>query len=222
MGKKRGRIAKILKKEDILRAMRMTRSNRAAAKYLHVSFVTYKRYASTYVDQETGKTLYEMHLNQCGKGIPKLLMSESRKDPPLHYILEGLVPAEHYDPQKIKKRLIHEGVIEEKCARCGYKERRDYDFKVPLILVHKDGNKSNFNLDNLELLCYNCSFLYAISPISEKQVKDLEKFEDTKGTKEIVDWELDDYQKEYFEELGLYGNKSDEDEDPSQKYIDRD
>ena len=33
-----GRPAKILSKEDLLRAMSQTRSNRAAARYLHVSY----------------------------------------------------------------------------------------------------------------------------------------------------------------------------------------
>ncbi len=45
-----GRPAKILKKEDIQRAMKMTRSNRAAARYLHVSFTHYKKYAKKYKD----------------------------------------------------------------------------------------------------------------------------------------------------------------------------
>ena len=38
------RPSKILTKEDLLRAMSQTRSNRAAARYLHVSYNHYKKY----------------------------------------------------------------------------------------------------------------------------------------------------------------------------------
>ena len=34
------------------------------------------------------------------------------------------------------------------------------DYKIPLLLNFKDGNKNNFLLDNLELLCYNDYFLF--------------------------------------------------------------
>ncbi len=42
------RPSKILPKEDILRAMKMTRSNMAAARYLHVSYNHYKKDAKMY------------------------------------------------------------------------------------------------------------------------------------------------------------------------------
>jgi hypothetical protein len=63
---------KVLTKEQILAAQARTKSNFAAARYLHVSYPHYKKYAKTYTDSETGKTLFEMHLNQSGKGIPKI------------------------------------------------------------------------------------------------------------------------------------------------------
>ncbi len=40
-----GRPSKILTKEDILRAMKQTRSNMHAARVLHVSYNHYKKYA---------------------------------------------------------------------------------------------------------------------------------------------------------------------------------
>jgi molybdenum-dependent DNA-binding transcriptional regulator ModE len=46
--------AKPLSKEDILRAMRFTKSNRAAAKYLGCSYQHYKPYAKLHKDEETG------------------------------------------------------------------------------------------------------------------------------------------------------------------------
>ena len=62
--------SKLLTKEDIQRAMNVTRSNRAAARYLHVTYNTYKKYAKLYKNED-GITLLEAHKNQEGKGIPK-------------------------------------------------------------------------------------------------------------------------------------------------------
>ena len=209
-----GRPSKILKKEDIQRAMKMTRSNRAAARYLHVSFTHYKKYAKMYTDEESGSTLYELHKNQAGKGIPKFL-SNGGKEPPIIDLIEGRVPVEHFDPQKIKQRLIFEALIEEKCAYCGFSERRVLDTKVPLVLNHKDGNKKNWNLDNIEFLCYNHAFLYATSPITDKQVEAMEDYVDRNV--EEVSWELDEHHIEHLKELGLYQ----EEEKPGEKYISR-
>jgi hypothetical protein len=206
------RPSKILTKEDILRSQKMTRSNMAAARYLHVSYDHYKKYAKMYKD-ENGVTLLEAHKNQEGKGIPKYL-TNGGKEPPLIDLIEGRLPVEHFDAKKIKQRLIFEGLIEEKCASCGFAERRVTDTKVPVILNFKDGNKKNYHLDNLEFLCYNCSFLYAVSPIEEKQAEQMEDYvkTDVKG----YDWELDEYHIEHLKELGLY-----DEEKPGEEYISR-
>lgn len=207
-----GRAAKILSKEDCLRAMKMTRSNRAAARYLHVSYNHYKKYAKMYKNED-GISLLEAHKNQSGKGIPKFL-SAGGKEPPLMDLIEGRVPVEHFDPKKIKQRILFEALIEEKCNKCGFQERRVTDTKVPLILHHKDGNLKNFQLDNLEFLCYNCGFLYGVSPITEKQVEKMEDYVEKHG--EEFDWELDQHHIEHLKELGLY----DEDK-PGDEYISR-
>ena len=51
------RALKFLSKEDLLRAHKNTLSNKAAARYLRVSYVHYKKYALTYIDEETGLSL---------------------------------------------------------------------------------------------------------------------------------------------------------------------
>jgi hypothetical protein len=206
------RPSKILTKEDILRSQKMTRSNMAAARYLHVSYDHYKKYAKMYKD-ENGVTLLEAHKNQEGKGIPKYL-TNGGKEPPLIDLIEGRLPVEHFDAKKIKQRLIFEGLIEEKCASCGFAERRVTDTKVPVILNFKDGNRKNYHLDNLEFLCYNCSFLYAVSPIEEKQAEQMEDYVKT-NVKEY-NWELDEYHIEHLKELGLY-----DEEKPGEEYISR-
>ena len=129
-------------------------------------------------------------------------------------LIEGRVPVEHFDAKKIKSRLIYEGLIEEVCAKCGFVERRVTDTKVPVILSFIDGNKKNYHLDNLEFLCYNCSFLYAASPIEEKQAEAMEDYVKTRSDE--PDWELDEHHIDHLKELGLY-----DDEDPGSEYISR-
>ena len=206
---------KILTKEDILRAMKMTRSNLAAARYLHVSYNHYKKYARMYKN-DVGVVLLEAHKNQSGTGIPKFALKGSSKIP-LMDLLEGRVPIEHFKAKEIKERLIFEGMIEEKCAKCGFSERRIKDTKVPVILNFIDGNKKNWHLDNLEFLCYNCSFLYAASPIEEKQAEAMEDYVKTRDDE--PDWELDEAHIEHLKSLGLYDDK--EDESPGSEYISR-
>lgn len=207
--------SKILTKEDILRAMKMTRSNLAAARYLHVSYNHYKKYAKMYKNDE-GITLLEAHKNQSGTGIPKFALKGSSKIP-LMDLLEGRVPIEHFKAKEIKQRLIFEGLIEEKCNMCGFSERRLTDTKVPVILNFKDGNKKNWHLDNLEFLCYNCSFLYAASPIEEKQAEAMEDYVKTRNDE--PDWELDESHIEHLKSLGLYDD--DEEDMSGEEYISR-
>lgn len=55
---------------------------------------------------------------------------------------------------KLRLRLISQKYFEEKCNSCGNTEWLGE--KIPLELHHKDGNKENNSLENLELLCPNC------------------------------------------------------------------
>lgn len=194
-------LPKILSKEDILLAQSRTKSNRGAARFLHVSYPHYKRYAKLYKDEETGMSLFEKHLNPSGKGIPKFLNVDG-KEPALWDILEGRIPVEHYTPEKIKQRIITEGLLEEFCTVCGFNERRTLDLKVPLILRFKNGDKKDYSLKNIELLCYNCYFLYVDNIFSNKQIESMEDFHTGKVVQE-VSWELEDYQIEHLKELGL-------------------
>ena len=206
------RPSKILTKEDILRAQKVTRSNMAAARYLHVSYNHFKKYAKMYKNDE-GVTLLEAHKNQAGEGIPKFAVS-GNKEIPLLDLLEGRVPIEHFDPRKIKARLLSEGKLVEVCARCNFSERRITDQKIPVILNFKDGNKKNWHLENLEFLCYNCSYLYAASPIDEKRAEAMEDYVRTRD--EEPDWELDEHHIEHLKELGLY-----EEDNPGDEFISR-
>lgn len=147
---------KQLLESDILRAMKHTKSNAGAARFLNVSLKTYRKYAKMYKD-ENGKDLYEIHKNQFGVGIPKVSLHRHGKK----YILEDILAGKHpsYPVNKLKDRLFASGILEEKCEMCGFEERRITDNKIPVLLTFKDGDPSNYQLENLEVLCYNCYFL---------------------------------------------------------------
>jgi hypothetical protein len=202
---------KPLSKEDILRAMNVTQSNRAAARYLHVSYIHYKKWAKNYDATEEGyPNLFEQHKNQAGKGIPKFLRANG-PEPALLDIIEGRVDASSFNPDKLKYRLITEGYLAEECAVCGFHERRVSDYKIPLLLNFKDNNKKNWSKDNIELLCYNHYFLQVGDIFSDKQIKGIEDHVPTYQSD--VEWELDDYQRQRLEELGLI-DKPKDDNDP--------
>jgi hypothetical protein len=201
---------KPLSKEDILRAMNVTQSNRAAARYLHVSYIHYKKWAKNYDATESGyKSLFEQHLNQSGKGIPKFLKG-SGKEPALLDIIEGRVDASSFSPDKLKYRLITEGHLAEECATCGFHERRVSDYKMPLLLHFKDNNKKNYRQENIELLCYNHYFLTVGDIFSDKQIKGIEDHVPTYESE--VTWEMDDYTRQRLEELGLVDKPKDDDD----------
>jgi hypothetical protein len=196
-------LPKPLTKEQILAAMSQTKSNRAASRWLHVSYQHYKKWAKSYTDQETGKTLFEKHLNQEGKGIAKFL-NNSRKIPALMDLLEGQVPMTNFNPDKVKKRLFEEGYLQEECSMCGFNERRLLDYKIPLLLHFKDNNKKNWRLENLEVLCYNHYFLTIGDIFSVKDEEQIETSRPLSKTTDAIDFELDDYQIQRLRELGLY------------------
>ncbi len=199
---------KPLSKEMIVAAQANTKSNMAAARYLHVSYQHYKRYAKMY-------KLFENHKNQSGKGIPKFLKGKG-KEPALLDIIEGRVSAAHFTPAKIKYRLIEAGYLLEQCSKCGFNERRVLDYKMPLLLHFKDNNKSNYSQNNIELLCYNHYFLTVGDIFTDKDKQQIESHREHFKTTDAVNWELDDYDVERFKELGLI-----DDDDETHQYISR-
>ena len=193
---------KVITKEMVLAAMAKTKSNRAAARYLNVSYIHFKKYAQLYKNKETGKSLFETHKNQAGKGIPKFLKSKG-KEPALLDIIEGRIDASNFTPEKIKYRLITEGHLEECCHKCGFEERRVLDYKMPLLLHFKDNNKKNYRKDNIELLCYNCYFLFIGEVFNKKDIQHIEDHVSVYKTSSASSFEVDDYHLKRLQELGL-------------------
>ena len=200
--------AKPLSKEQILAAQAKTKSNMAAARYLHVSYQHYKKWAKLY-------KLFADHKNQSGKGIPKFLKGP-KKMPHMLEIIEGRIAASSFDPNKLKYALIEQGYLLEECAVCSFKERRVLDYKMPLLLHFQDNNSNNYSLDNVQLLCYNHYFLTVGDIFNDKDVKQIETKQEHFGTTEKVEWEVDDYHLQRLKELGL-----DDDEDDVNQYISR-
>lgn len=82
--------------------------------------------------------------NQCRKGMPH---PEGRAD--IISVLNG-----NRNNASKRRRLIEEGLKEEKCECCGLSEWMGKP--IPLELHHKDFNHFNNSLDNLQILCANC------------------------------------------------------------------
>jgi hypothetical protein len=199
--------ARPLGKEMILAAMGKTKSNRAGARYLNCSYQHYKKWAKFYEATDPQyPNLFDPHKNQSGKGIPKFLSNGNpRKDFALLDIIEGRIDPSSFNPNKIKYKLIQEGFIKEECSSCGFKEYRLLDYKMPLVMHFKDGNKQHYRLENIQMLCYNCYYLYQGDLFTSKQLEGME--DHLNKNQSQVDWEVDSYTQERLKELGLYEPK---------------
>lgn len=76
----------------------------------------------------------------------------SRELIPLQYILDGNHP--HYPTFLLKKRLLKEGLLSNRCSGCKITEWNQKS--IVLELDHTDGDRTNHALQNLRLLCPNC------------------------------------------------------------------
>jgi hypothetical protein len=205
---------KPLTKEQIQLAMRMTKSNKGAARYLNCSYIHYKGWAKQYVEFEGGRSLFEIHKNQSGKGIPKFWANHPDKKSQWDVldIIEGRIASVHFRPEDIKKKMLDEGYLKEECATCGFHDRRLTDYKMPLILDFKDNNPNHYNLGNIRFLCYNCYFLFQGDIFNKQDIYQLETHTPVYGTSDAIEFELDDYQRQRLTELGLYEPPKSEDD----------
>lgn len=150
-----GRPKRMLLESDIRAAQSISKTEAESARKLGVSFMTYRKYAKLY-------GLYGRVANMSGKGVSKPIRNEDTGKYPLNQILEGKFPK--YGTNRLKTRLLRCNRIEQKCNKCGFDEKRLTDNQTPLLLNYIDGNASNKLRDNIELLCYNCYYLYVNNP----------------------------------------------------------
>ena len=84
--------------------------------------------------------------NQSGKGCTKNHECMSLE--------EYLEKSEDVQSNKVRIKLLNEGLKEHKCECCGLTTWLNKP--IPLELHHKDGDRYNNVLENFELLCPNC------------------------------------------------------------------
>jgi hypothetical protein len=139
----------VLTKNMILEAQKHTKSNMEAARWLKVSYNTYKKWAKYY-------KVFDQHLNQSGVGVKKG-WATYRID--LVDIFEGKRKCNYTLPM-LKKRMVEDGYAKEECYSCSFNQGRVTDGKIPLLIDFIDGNSDNKSLDNIRLLCPNCYFVF--------------------------------------------------------------
>ena len=201
--------SKHITKEDCLRAMKQTRSVLAAARYLNCSYQHLKPFMKAYKDEETGLSLFDLHKNQCGKGIPKFMSHTpfGKKLPAIEDIVNGRADASSFTPEKLKFKMIEAGYMVEQCYWCGYDEKREIDGKTPLIMFFKDGNKHNYRDGNCQLSCYNCYFMRLGNVFTERDMEALEGHQTVYKTSDAIDFQIDDYTAKRLEQLGGLDSK---------------
>jgi len=146
----RGRGARPLLQSEIEEVQPKSPFASQQARLLGVSQSTYKKYCKMY---GIWKPAYP---NQKGK---QNLVDPEKGKFPLSKILAG----EFHDDKRVsawvvKDKLIRSGTFPPRCNICGYDKRRIVDNKIALLLDCKNGDKRDFSLDNLQLLCLNCTF----------------------------------------------------------------
>ncbi len=136
----------VITKKMVEDAIRNSKSNSGAARWIGVAYNTYMKYAKFY-------GLWEQHKNKAGIGIKKgfgkyrICMDD---------ILEGKKVSTFYTKTRVKSRLIEGGYLNEECSICGWNEPRITDEKVCLNLDYIDSDSDNKSIDNIRLLCPNC------------------------------------------------------------------
>ena len=129
-----------INESEFIRVCNEAESMAKACTELGLHFNTFKKYA-----QKLGC----YHTNQSGKGI---LKPKTTGKIPTDEILAGKHP--QYQTNKLRLRLIKEGIKEEKCEMCGIEDWLGK--RLAFELDHIDGNSNNHLLENLRIVCPNC------------------------------------------------------------------
>lgn len=69
-----------------------------------------------------------------------------------------LVSPSYYQSYKLKNRLFRAGIKTPICEQCGWSKTAS-DGRIPLELHHRNGNRHDNQLENLQILCPNCHSL---------------------------------------------------------------
>lgn len=196
-----------LTEEQVLSYLASASSVKEAARMANISYETLKRYAKMYTDPLTGKTLLEKFKNPSGRGVNRNYDKLVAAYTPEKLYREG----QRATPDrvaKLKEIVINTKALSLMCNKCAYHERRLTDMKPPLLLNFKNKNRSDWRIENLELLCYNCYFLYVTDPIKAEALKKMQSYEydNTVYREEMESFhQLDDVYLDHLKSLGLDG-----------------
>jgi hypothetical protein len=127
--------------DEIITAALTSPSGASAATKLGIKYDTFRVHA---------KRLNVFNPNPAGKGISKPILDDRK------FVLEDILNGKHpqYSTGKLKKRLIGEGIKDNKCESCGITEWNGTN--IVMHLDHIDGNRYNHKIENLRMLCPNC------------------------------------------------------------------
>lgn len=164
-----------LTEAEIRYAMDNSTSAHDAARFLHITSGTFRKYAEMYAVDDPNNpgqkiSLYKWFLKQ----RKKRKYYGNRLRIPMDEVFENKHPS--YSVKKIKQRLIEDGIFEEKCQICGFNEQRMTDLSVGIVLVFKDGDRKNHSKENMEFVCWNCYYLY-YGDVREMRYVNAEKVE---------------------------------------------
>jgi len=143
-----------LMESDIKEALEKSPSALKAAKRLGVTYPTFKKYAKKYgIHTTPGWPIKKKDPTQ---KTPRSPINPNKGKYPIQDILQGKWP--EFPIHRLKDKLIRSNIKKAECEQCGFSERRLTDGKIPLLLNFDDGNNKNHKLENMRLLCYNCTF----------------------------------------------------------------
>ena len=128
-------------KEEFIHACESSASMSEACAKLKIPYTTFKRVAQSYGVYKPSK---DTRAHKHGGGVPSKLSVEGLNN--------GEFP--NFQSYKLKRWLWKNHIKENRCEICGITEWNGKS--IECALHHKDGNKHNNKLENLEILCPNC------------------------------------------------------------------
>lgn len=153
---------------DLEAVQSISKSAKEAAELLGCSYNVYKSWAKKY-----GIDIQAEFFVPKGAGQKKGQKHPFQGKHPLDRIIKN--EFDKVNLNLFKDKLISSNFKEEKCEGCGFDEKRVLDGKIPLFVSFKDGNRKNFALENVRILCYNCAFLVGDFFRNANKVKKVKK-----------------------------------------------
>lgn len=145
---------------ELLEAMQAVGAGKArAARYLNVSEQYFEKWARILIPDEWA-SYRARPIDGIVKGSMEITKTSGYQI--AEQVLAGTRTAPHtwtLYPHRRLATLQRWGLVTDSCMQCGFHEKRVSDYKSPVLIDFLDGDATNWKLDNLRVLCYNCYFL---------------------------------------------------------------